>query len=112
MHLKNLTLPPTGGVLVVGRGVVTFFNIAETSGAAAAKVTLWDGEGTSGQVLANIVLLSATSKENAPGLSALPFEHGIYAQVVSGAVAGNIAVRLAESEAEWGALMKFVGASS
>lgn len=108
MQLRNLSLPATSGQLVVGRGCLTFTNAGDTSLTTAAQFSLYDGEGIGGQLLMFVNLLAGTSKEISPGTHVVPFEHGLFYQLWSGAIVGNVSARLADSEAEWNAILAYV----
>lgn len=103
------------GLLVSGRGCVTYSAAWETTGAAAAAVTLYDGGSANGQVLARYDLTASESISEQVGPHRLIFEEGLYVATVSGSVAGTLTVlldhhcvwwlvapqRAAELEAAW-----------
>jgi hypothetical protein len=111
-QLTNLTVPSATGQLMTGRGLVMFANFAETTGAAAAACQLWDGVSTGGQLLMSCQLPEAQSKEIALGARALSYVNGLYYVKTSGTIAGNVAVRLCDSDAEWAEMLASLAAGS
>lgn len=102
----HVVLPFTGatGLLVSGRGSVTFINFAETSGAAAAAVELYDGTTTGGVYLCRVQMAANGTQLAGLGRGQLTFRRGIYASVVTGTIKGSIAALLTPSDPEWAAL--------
>jgi hypothetical protein len=100
----NLPFSGASGKLVSGRGTVTWINVAETSGAAAAAVQLFDGSDTGGVPMGYFQLVEGTTLALSLGRGSLTFRRGLYVSVVSGTVKGGFAASLIPSDAEWAQL--------
>ncbi len=85
-----LAAPAASGQVVNIAGRITWFSLRESGGANPAVVRLYDGSGTSGKLMASISLQAAESTREWVGNHGLPFNGGLYLQVVSGAVEGSI----------------------
>lgn len=103
---EHVNLPFTGasGRLVSGRGSITVINFAETSGAAAAKLQLFDGQDANGVSLPYISLVASGTRLDGFARGQLTFSRGLYVNVISGTVSGMVAVELLPTDAEWAAL--------
>lgn len=84
----NLGQGGTGGQAITRSGFLLGWSVRETSGSAAAVVVLHDGTDNSGQMLANIALVSAGDSHESLAPPGVLFKAGLYAEVVSGAVKG------------------------
>ena len=60
--------------------------LAESTGAAAAYVRLWDGDGNSSILVAPVRVPSATSVESSSYDGPIPITIGLFLEVVSGSV--------------------------
>lgn len=105
----NLKLSGANQELITGRGFITLLDFAETSGSAAGLVTLFDGNSTAGQSLGTYSIIEGDTFAVALDRRGLAYERGIYVDVNSTAIAGMIAVLQCESEAEWQAILGYLG---
>lgn len=85
------TTPVTASGLVAGRrSLVNGFSFTESTGTATASVQLITGSSASGILVATINLaISESAREYLPWPFIL-FKHGIFVNVVSGAVTGSV----------------------
>ena len=86
----------TSGQLVNGAGRLFVHTITETTGAATAKYTLYDGTGVSGTLLVPVTLAANESSRDYFGKHGIPFLTGVYIEVVSGSVQGALVVQLCD----------------
>lgn len=89
-NASSTTISGSSQVLINAACTYRGFSIKETSGTATASVVLWDSaSAASGPILDEITLIAGESAREyyETGITAY---HGIYVQVVSGAVAGVV----------------------
>lgn len=84
------------GQLISGAGRLLVHTIEETTGAAGAKYTLFDGTGVSGTPLVPVTLAANESSRDYFGRHGIPFLTGVYIQVISGSVLGAIVVEVCD----------------
>lgn len=72
--------------LLQGSGGLLFWNAVETTGTAAGKIALYDGESIGGQLISQINLASAGEDTEPLIPDGLPVERGIFVHVISGSV--------------------------
>lgn len=87
-------LPAASGQLVNTAGCLLLHATRETTGAAAAVYRFFDGAGTGGMMILPVSLTASQSTRDNFWRCVLPFRQGLYYQLVSGAVEGNVAVLL------------------
>lgn len=95
-----LTVPAPGvsGVLDGSGGRLVFYAFRETSGVSSAVVRLWDGSSNQGNLLLPVSLNPNESIREIPGLHSLPYQVGLFLEVVSGQVEGQVTT----VELDWG----------
>lgn len=76
------------GQVVAGECLLSGFTFAETTGAAAATVDLFDGGGTGGQFIARIALTPGQSQRDLLPWPGVHCEVGLFVNVVAGTVLG------------------------
>jgi hypothetical protein len=117
MKAHVLNLPATSGVLVSTGGCLLIHASLETTGSAAAQYNLWDSDTNSGQLLLPVALSAGQSTRDGFRAHHLPFNTGLYYDLVSGAVEGIVSVcddhRCAEAlMMQWHAIMEQAGGHS
>lgn len=88
----------SSGLLDNTAGRITWHAWRETTGTSPAVIRLWDGTGTGGKLLVPVSLLAGQSTRDYTGEHAMPYQTGLYLEVVSGTVEGQV---LALAEGEW-----------
>lgn len=81
-------ISPFGGILIPGDGLIAGFNLHETSGAAPAYVRIHDGSDSSAPTMLHIKLAPNESTRDWYFPGGLKFRHGVYVEVVTGAIEG------------------------
>jgi hypothetical protein len=89
------------GVILRGRGCLTYFELYETTGAASAGVTVFDGGNANGVQRLDYTLTSNQSTSENWDLHYMPFWHGIYLQNNSGTIAGSLTAWMDHDCTEW-----------
>lgn len=89
MRTSVVNLPVASGQLLNTGGCLVIHATRETAGAAAVY-RLWDSADASGQLLLSISLSANESTRDFFPMHYLPFNTGLYFELVSGAVEGNI----------------------
>lgn len=102
--------PAVSGSLDGAGGRIAFYAFRETSGASAAVIRLWDGSNNAGNLLLPISLNPGESVREVPGMHTLPYEVGLFLEVVSGTVEGQVTTLELPSHAEgWGIPVFVIG---
>jgi len=78
------------GLLISGQGCITYASAYETTGSAAASLSIFDGWGTNGQQLIDYTLTEGESTSEILGLHWMQFTEGLYVDTLSGSVAGTL----------------------
>ena len=94
MHPVTIQFPAASGLLVGGGGCVTWHSSFESTGAASAQYTLWDGTAASGDRLMTITLSSGQSTRDYIHIHHMPYYKGLFWNLDSGAVTGNIIAQI------------------
>lgn len=84
------------GVILTGRGYVTYWTARETSGAAASAVRLWDSPTASGRLIASLGMLANQGNNLSPGEQGILCVMGVFLEIVSGAAEIAIGFRYSE----------------
>lgn len=71
------------------QNIVEWWAFTETTGAAGASLTVFDGQDATGQEAATINLLPGESIRETAGLNGLRFTRGVFVQINSGSVRGT-----------------------
>lgn len=78
------------GALLSGMGCITYASAYETTGSAAASLSIFDGSNANGQQLIDYTLTESESTSEILGLHWMQFTEGLYVDTLSGSVAGTI----------------------
>jgi len=100
MRSMTLNLPGASGQLVNTGGCLTIHATRETTGSAAAVYRLWDGSSATGTLLLPVSLTSSESTRDDFRNHHLMFRTGLYFELVSGAIEGEVSV-LVEHDCAW-----------
>lgn len=92
MEAVVVNLPATSGVIINTGGCLVLHSTRETSGSAAAIYRLWDSPSASGQLLLTVSLTISESTRDYFAPHILPFKTGLYFELVSGALEGDVSV--------------------
>lgn len=87
-------LPTSSGQLVNTAGCLLLHATRETTGGAAAVYHLYDGSGTGGKLLLPVALSAGQSTRDSFMPHALPFKQGLWFNLDSGLVEGDVSVFL------------------
>lgn len=92
MRPRNLVgaQPLASGQLDHARGRITFWSFTETTGTATAEVRLYDGTGTGGALVVDIELVASESTRDYFPHPFVCYETGLYLDLVSGSVRGQV----------------------
>lgn len=71
--------------LLTGSGQLLYFNMREPTGSAGGVVELYDGTSTASQRICSIGLPSGVSDTEQFNDNGIPFEHGLFKHMVTGA---------------------------
>jgi hypothetical protein len=88
----KIELPSASGLLTNVAGLVLVHSVRETTGTTPAAYRLWDGPSPGGSLVLTVGLNAGASQTNSFGLGNLPFESGLYYELVSGQVEGQVTV--------------------
>lgn len=78
------------GPLLTGMGCITYSSAFETTGSAAASVSIFDGSNSNGQQVIDYTLSQGESTSEILGLHWLQFNNGLYVSTLSGSAAGTL----------------------
>lgn len=81
---------PGGSGDIANRSTVYGFGLRETTGTAAARVDVYNGNDTGGILIAPIDLNPGQSVRDVLGPSGVGCDMGVFVNIVSGSVAGSI----------------------
>jgi hypothetical protein len=102
--------PAQSGSLDGAGGRLVFYAWRETSGVSPAVIRLWDGSNNQGSLLLPISLNPNESIREIPGMHTLPYEVGLFLEVVSGTVEGQVTtVVLGEGHQGYGIPVYVIG---
>jgi hypothetical protein len=89
-----INMPAASGQLINTGGCLTLHASLETTGSAAATYRLWDGtsNASTGKLVLPVSLTAGQSTRDFFGLHIVKFTTGLYYELVSGSVQGNVAV--------------------
>lgn len=87
-------LPASSGQLVNTAGCLLLHATRETTGGAAAVYHLYDGSGTGGKLILPVALGGGQSTRDSFTAHAMPFLQGLWFNLDSGVVEGNVSVLL------------------
>lgn len=78
------------GILLQGRGCITYNEAFETTGSAAASVTIYDGTSANGQQMIDYTLSMGESTSEMWGMHWVQFTEGLYLSTGTGSVSGSL----------------------
>jgi hypothetical protein len=110
MRPRILSIPgPAVSGPVDGRGGrIIYWAFRETSGGAGAIFRFWDGSNNQGSLVAPFTLDPGESVREVPGLHGVPYRVGLFLEVLSGTIEGQVTIILAEDYPESGGVPVFV----
>jgi hypothetical protein len=91
-HQIATASPAVSGILDNSRGRLVWFAFRETTGIAGAVFRLWDGSNNAGKDICPVSLNPSESTREYIGHISLPYETGLFLEVVSGSVEGSVLV--------------------
>lgn len=80
----------TAGVVMSGAGYLTGWAFRESTGGAPAALTIYDGNDTTGALVAPISLATGESTRDYPSMPGIELSQGLYVTVTAGAVDGSL----------------------
>lgn len=86
---RNFAVSGTG-LLISGRGCITYTDAFETTGSATANVTIYDGTSANGNAMIDYALAAGQSTSEQWGLHWMPYYEGLYVVTNAGAAKGSI----------------------
>lgn len=86
----TVAAPGASQVLDGAGGRLAFYAFRETTGVGAAVLRLWDGSNNGGNLLLPISLNPNESIREIPGMHTLPYQVGLFLEVVSGQIEGQV----------------------
>lgn len=89
------------GVLVPGMGCVLYSEVYETTGSAAAGLTIYDGGSANGRQMIDYTLSSGQSTSEQWVPHGMPFVEGLYVVATTGTFAGSLALLLDHDCVRW-----------
>ena len=92
MQPRVIPVPATAQSVAVdgASGRLVFYSWRETTGAAGAVFRLWDGSSNQGAMLLTFSLTAGESVREIPGMHTVPYEVGLFLEIVSGTVEGSV----------------------
>ena len=107
MRPITLNLPSSSDQLINTAGCLTVHATRETSGSAPAVYRLWDGTSAAGTLLLTVSLTASESTRDDFREHHLTFRTGLYYELVSGALEGQVSL-LVEHRCDelWHALLE------
>ena len=102
MQVQNVPIVSgvTPPVIVNGSGRLLWHSFKETTGAAQAEYTFTDGNKPDAKVILPVTLAAGESTRDYMGRHGIPFEQGLYFDLVGGAVSGNVVFELCDPTTE------------
>lgn len=94
MHPITVQFPSASGQLIGEGGCLTWHAAFESSGSASAQYSLWDGTTNAGDNLMTVTLSSGQSTRDFIHIHHMPFYKGLFWQLDSGAVKGQVIVQI------------------
>lgn len=93
-YRTKITVPATTTTMQVisGFGTVLALVVEESTGSAAVRFELWDGESTGGEYMGAWTLLSGQSIDNTYPPKGLVFRNGLFLNVTTGSVKGMVQI--------------------
>lgn len=86
---RNFAVSGTG-LLISGRGCITYADAFETTGSATANVTIYDGTSSNGNAMMDYALSAGQSTSEQWGPHWMPFYEGLYVVTNSGSAKGSV----------------------
>lgn len=92
---RNITIPVTTADIPLYnlQGYVCRVSFRETTGTASAVFNIYDGSGTTGQLIACFQLPAGQSANFRYNPYDLPFDGGLYLNMVSGSIQGAVTIQ-------------------
>lgn len=102
MRVENLAVLSGQGstYLLQGRGRIVWHSFKETTGAAAASYTFYDGPNAAAKVVLPVTLAAGGSARDYAGRWGIPFNVGLFFHLDSGSVEGNLVVEFTDAGEE------------
>ena len=108
-HQIAVANPPTSAILDNSGGWLTWFAWQETSGVSSAAFQLIDGSTAAGRLLCPVSLNPSESTRDWIGPHALPYETGLYLNVISGTIEGSLIVVSRDQREEYAMPVVVIG---
>lgn len=110
MRPRILPIPgPASSGPVDGRGGrIVYWTFRETSGTAGAIFRFWDGSSNQGALIAPFSLDPGESIREFPGFHSLPYRVGLFLEILSGTIEGQVTIVPVEEWPEGGGIPVFV----
>ncbi|MGH3571173.1 MAG: hypothetical protein ACRDUW_04990 [Pseudonocardiaceae bacterium] len=111
MRAHPLSIPSTAVSAQIDNagGRVVWWAWRETTGAASATFRLRDGSGSAGQLLVPFSLAANDSTRDYPGLHSIPYDIGLYLEVLTGTVEGVVMVISGRHDEPYGVPVVIIG---
>ena len=87
-----IELPAASGVLYNRAGCLLLHATRETTGTGSAVYRLYDGSNTGGKVVLPVSLTASESTRDFFGRCVIPFHQGLFYELVSGTIEGDVVV--------------------
>jgi hypothetical protein len=100
--------PAISGVVDGRAGHIVYWALRETSGTNPAMFRLWDGSNNQGSMIAPFSLDPGESIRENSGMHSLPYRVGLYLEILSGTIEGQITSVLWDDWPEQGGIPVFV----
>ena len=100
-HPLYIPAPAVSQQLDNAGGRIVWWAFRETAG-AVASFRLWDSSNNAGQLLLPVNLPASGMTNGFPGLHSLPYDTGLYLEVLSGSVEGQVMVISGKHDEHYG----------
>lgn len=100
--------PAASGVVDGRGGRIVYWTFRETSGVAGAVFRFWDGSNNQGALVAPFSLDPGESIREFPGFHSLPYRVGLFLEILSGTVEGQVTIVPVDEWPEEGGIPVFV----
>lgn len=102
MKIVKINLPEASGLLDAEPGCVVFWSFRDTTATSGSVFNLWDGSGNNSRYLSPFSLQAGQSTRDYIKKHDLPFVNGLFFELVSGTVVGQVTICLDhECEDHW-----------
>lgn len=107
-RILSVQAPATSRALDGRGGRIVYWSWRETSGAGSSSFRLWDGSSAVGRLVGTFSLLPNESVREFPGFHSLPYDTGLFLEVLAGTFEGQVTIIPVDEWPDAGGIPVFV----